>query len=150
MDYFSKWPEARALKEHTAETVAKFLFEDIICRHGCVKIQINDQSKEFVNEVSTKLHKLTGSQQYISAYHNQSIGLVELQNSIIKHSFIKSLVTRSNWVEYLPAVLFAYRTTTKHSSTKMTPFEMVYNRQAVVPAEQSGLCIQWLSTSQDR
>ena len=86
VDYFSKWPEARALKEHTAETVAKFLFEDIICRHGCVKIQINDQSKEFVNEVSTKLHKLTGSQQYISAYHNQSIGLVELQNSIIKHS----------------------------------------------------------------
>ena len=52
MDYFSKWSEARALKDHTGESVAKFLFEDIICRHVCVKIQINDQGREFVNKVS--------------------------------------------------------------------------------------------------
>ena len=34
MDYFSKWQEARALKDYTAKSVAKFIFEDIICRHG--------------------------------------------------------------------------------------------------------------------
>ena len=61
MDYFSKWPEARALRNHTAESVAKFIFEDIVCRHGCIKIQINDQGREFVNKVSKELHRLTGT-----------------------------------------------------------------------------------------
>jgi len=135
MDYFSKWPEARPLKDHTAESVAKFLFEDIICRHGCVEIQINDQGREFVNKTSAELHRLTGTKQHItSAYHPQANGLVEGQNRTIKDSFIKSLEDRSNWVECLPAVLFSYRTS-KHSSTKMTPFQIVYNRQAVLPVE---------------
>ncbi|CAG8685279.1 6364_t:CDS:1, partial [Dentiscutata heterogama] len=33
-DYLTKWPEARALKNANAESVASFLIEDIICRHG--------------------------------------------------------------------------------------------------------------------
>ena len=135
IDYFSKWPEARALKNHTAKSVAKFLFEDIICRHGCVKIQINDQGREFVNAVSAELHTLTGTKQHMtSAYHPQANGLVERQNRTIKDSFIKSLEERSNWVECLSAVLFAYRTS-RHSSTKNTPFQVMYNRQAVLPVE---------------
>ena len=55
VDYFSKWPEARAIKDKTAVSVAKFLFEEIICRHGCTEIQINDQGREFVNSVSEEL-----------------------------------------------------------------------------------------------
>ena len=33
IDYFSKWSEAKALKDKSVPTVAKFLYE-IICRHG--------------------------------------------------------------------------------------------------------------------
>ena len=29
-DYFTKWPEARALSETNAETIAKFITEDIV------------------------------------------------------------------------------------------------------------------------
>ena len=35
MDYFTKWPEARAVTRDTAEETSKFIYEDIICRHGC-------------------------------------------------------------------------------------------------------------------
>ena len=70
--YFSKWIEARALKSKGALEVARFLYEDIICRHGCVAIQINDQGREFVNSVSAELHGLTGTTQRITpAYHPQ-------------------------------------------------------------------------------
>ena len=48
---FSKWSKAKAVKDKSAPTVAKFLY-GTICRHGCIRIQINDQGKEFVNEVS--------------------------------------------------------------------------------------------------
>ncbi|XP_045113857.1 uncharacterized protein LOC123506070 [Portunus trituberculatus] len=39
--YFSTWIEARPLKLKEAVEVSRFLY--IICRHGCVAIQINDQ-----------------------------------------------------------------------------------------------------------
>ena len=66
--YFSKWSEAKAVKDKSVPTVAKFLYE-IICRHGCMRIQINDQGKEFVNEVSENLHEMTVTEQrVISAY----------------------------------------------------------------------------------
>ena len=145
MDYFSKWPEARPLKDHTAESVARFLFEDIICRHGCVKIQINDQGREFVNKISAELHKMTGTKQNItSAYHPQANGLVERQNQTLKDALIKSIKDSSNWVDCLPAVLFAYRTS-QHYSTKLTPFQILYNRQAVLPIE-----LQYNQSSNDQ
>ncbi|CAG8749256.1 10422_t:CDS:2, partial [Rhizophagus irregularis] len=34
MDYLTKWPEARPVKEATAEQAALFIYEEIICRHG--------------------------------------------------------------------------------------------------------------------
>ena len=37
IDYFSKWTEAKALRDKKATSIAKFLYE-VICRHGCIKI----------------------------------------------------------------------------------------------------------------
>ncbi|CAL4122022.1 unnamed protein product [Meganyctiphanes norvegica] len=128
IDYFSKWPEARPLKDHNTEKIARFLFEDIICRHGCVKIQINDQGEDFVNKVSAEIQRLTGTKQHITSGYNS-------QNRELKDSFIKSIEDHhSKWVECLPAILFAYRTS-KHSSNKTTPFQLLYNRKAVLPYE---------------
>lgn len=71
VDYFSKWSEAQALQDKSAVSVASFIY-DVICRFGCFSIQINDQGREFVNQVSEELHRLTGVQQRVtSAYHPQ-------------------------------------------------------------------------------
>ena len=48
IDYFSVWSEVKSIKDESASTIAQFLYE-VICRHGCMKIQINDQWREFVN-----------------------------------------------------------------------------------------------------
>ena len=44
IDYFSKWLEAKPLKDKLAECASLFLY-GIICRYGCMKIQINDQGR---------------------------------------------------------------------------------------------------------
>ena len=59
IDYFPKWSEAKPVKDKSAPTVARFLYE-VMCQHGCFKTQINDQGKEFVNEVSDALLELQG------------------------------------------------------------------------------------------
>ena len=69
IDRFSKWSEAKPTKDKSAPTIAQFLYE-VMCRHGCLEIQINDQDREFVNEVCKQLHELTGVEQRVtSAYH---------------------------------------------------------------------------------
>ena len=37
IDYFSKWSEAKPIKDKSVSTIAQFLYE-VICRHGCTKI----------------------------------------------------------------------------------------------------------------
>ena len=50
-DYFTKWLEANPIREKKALTVATFLYELMSC-HGCFKVQINVQGRDFVNETS--------------------------------------------------------------------------------------------------
>ena len=135
IDYFSKWSEAKPLKDKLAESVSKFLYE-IICRHGCMRIQINDQGKEFVNEAITDLHEMTGVDQRItSAYHPQSNGPCEHQNRNIKESLVKVLNAKPSECPYvIEGVLFAHRMS-KHSSTKFSPFFLMYNRHPVLPVD---------------
>lgn len=59
----------------------------VVLRH-----KINDQGREFVNQVSDALLELTGTDQRVTfAYHPQSNGLCERQNRTIKDSLVKFL-----------------------------------------------------------
>ncbi len=51
MDYFIKWLIAKVIKEATAKTISKFIYEKIICEHGCPQVLQNDWETHFVNRV---------------------------------------------------------------------------------------------------
>ncbi len=57
IDYFSRWPKARPLKVANADTVATFLYKEIICRFGVPRILQSDRGTHFVNELIQKLTK---------------------------------------------------------------------------------------------
>ena len=57
---------AKRIKAKATVTVAQFLCE-LMCRHGCAEIQINDQGREFVNAVSTNVHELTAAEQRVTS-----------------------------------------------------------------------------------
>ena len=132
IDYFNKWSEAKPVKDKKATTVSKFLYE-LIFRHGCCCIQINDQGWQFVSSVSAELHRLTGTiPRVTSTYHPQANGFVEKQNRKIKNSLIKVLDSNpTDWSYVAEGVLFAHRVTT-HGSTKYSPFQLLHNRKAVL------------------
>ena len=54
-DYLTKWPEAKPMKEATAENVVQFIYEEIICRHECPKIILSDRGTHFKNKIVDRL-----------------------------------------------------------------------------------------------
>ena len=81
IDYLTKWTEARALREATAEKTVEFIYTEIICRHGCPKIILTDQGSHFKNKLMNGLcEKFKIKHSMSSAYHPQTNGLVERFN----------------------------------------------------------------------
>ncbi|CAK9302255.1 unnamed protein product [Gordionus sp. m RMFG-2023] len=119
------------LKDKTAKS-SKFLYS-LLCTYGrAKKIQINDQGREFVNEVSTNYHKLVGTMQWVtSVYHPQANGMVERVNRTIQNALLKCIEDDYLvWTDALPGILFAYNTSC-HDTSKFTPFELMYGRKAI-------------------
>jgi hypothetical protein len=50
VDHYSKWCEAKAVVDHGAKTVAKFLEDDVICRYGVPKFVLTDNGGEWAAE----------------------------------------------------------------------------------------------------
>ncbi len=71
MDYFSRWPEAKPLKVVNADTVATFLYEEIICRFRASRILQSDRGTHFVNKVIQKLiRRFKIKHNLLSPYHS--------------------------------------------------------------------------------
>ncbi|XP_065685106.1 uncharacterized protein LOC136097067 [Hydra vulgaris] len=131
VDYFSKWIEAKPIYNKSAEEVSRFLYE-LICRHGCASIQINDQGREFCNKVSENLLSFTGTCQLITlAYHPQAYGLVEKANRIIQCSMLKVLNGELKMASFTRWHTVCIRTT-RHKSTVVTPFQVMFTREPVL------------------
>ncbi|KAG1443230.1 hypothetical protein G6F56_010751 [Rhizopus delemar] len=134
IDYLTKYVEARAIRFQTASEIALFLYEDIICRHGCPTIIVSDNGKPFVSDLIRQvcwnysiIHKTT------TPYNPQSNGLIERFNRTLGQILQKRTDTeKEDWDLYLPATLFAYRTI-KQASTKQSPFFMVYGYEPKTP-----------------
>jgi Integrase zinc binding domain/Integrase core domain len=130
MDYLTKWPEARAVSEATAEATVNFIYEQIICQHGCPQIILSDRGTHFNNQMVKKLTEKFKINHLLSTpYHPQTNGLVERFNRTLCESLAKLSLKNNDWDLYIAPTLFAYRTT-KHSTTKIEPFFLVYGRAA--------------------
>jgi hypothetical protein len=138
-EYLTKWPEARAIEDTKATTIAKFIYEEIICRHGCPKVLLSDQGTPFCNELVDSLCKLmTIRHRLSSAYHPQTNGLTERFNKTLCTTLAKYVSDYGDtWDTFLNAALFAYRTV-QNSTTKYTPFKLLYGREAVLPIDLQG------------
>ena len=111
MDYLTRWPEARATSTAMALEASKFIYEDIICRHGIVDIIHTDQGTHFANEMMEALEKKFYFKYHkVTVYRLQANGLVEGFNKTLKQILRKLSEGLEDWDDYLLPALFAYRT----------------------------------------
>ncbi|KAK2996935.1 hypothetical protein RJ639_026503 [Escallonia herrerae] len=112
IDYFTKWTEAESLATITSAKCEDFFRKNIICRFGVPRALVVD-----------------------NVAHPQSNGQTENMNRGILQGLKKKLnEAKGAWVDELPKVLWAYRTT-PHSVTEETPFSLCYGTEAMLPVE---------------
>ena len=121
-------------KELDAVGCALFFWKNIISEHGLPRAIISDRDPKFTSEIWKSLFKIMGSKLAMStAYHPQTDGLAErmimtLEDMIRRYcsfgiEYKDSEGYVHDWVSLLPALEFAYNSST-HSTTGKVPFEL--------------------------
>ncbi|KAG1364824.1 hypothetical protein G6F61_013636 [Rhizopus arrhizus] len=126
IDYLTKYVEARPMRFQTSSEIALFLYDEIICRHGCPTIIVSDNGKPFLSDLIRQvcrnysiIHKTT------TPYNPQSNGLIERFNRTLGQILQRREDSeKKDWDQYLPAALFAYRSM-KQATTKQSPFFLI-------------------------
>ena len=128
VDYATRYPEAKALKNIDTETVAEALL-DMWSRVGIPEQVLSDRGTQFLSEVMKEVHRLLSIKGLTTTpYHAQCNGLVERFNGTLKTMLRKMCDEKPNtWHRYLSACLFAYREVPQES-TGFSPFELLYGR----------------------
>jgi transposase InsO family protein len=135
MDYFTKWTDVVPLRKMTHREKS-FVWEHIIYRFGVPQSSTTDQGPSFMSHQFREFTefmkiKLINS----SPYYVQANGQAEASNKVLIMIIKKRIEDNPRrWHEKLSEALWAHRTS-RHEATKVTPFELVYGKEAVLPIE---------------
>ena len=135
-DHYTRWPIAIPLTSQRTTTVATALIERVFCEYGFPATLLSDRGTNFLSNLMTSvLHLFRIKKLNTSAYHPQCNGMTERFN----HTLATQLThycnsSQTDWDEYLPYVLFAYRTA-PHRITRFSPYYMMYGREAKFPID---------------
>eukprot|EP00253_Pinus_taeda_P030964 PITA_30964 len=107
--------------------------------HGLPKVIISDRDVKFTSTFWRTLFAELGTQlNFSTAYHPQTDGQTERVNQVLEDMLRAYVMTKpTQWEEYLHLVEFAYNNG-YHTSTKLSPFEVLYGRKCRTPSSWGG------------
>jgi len=133
IDHFTKFVEAFAIPDQSAQTCARIYATQIVTRHGSGSKLVTDQGAAFMSAFFSETCKVLGIQRSrTSSYHPASNGTLERWHREL-HDGMSHYVnsSHSNWDLVLPFFLMTYRAT-PHSTTGYSPFFLLHGREMVL------------------
>ena len=133
VDHATHFPEAYAIPDHTAKTVASCMV-DYFARYGFPSEILHDLGTEFTSELFQLLAQYFGIKQLkCSVMHPETNSMVERFHGALK-KMLKAYVDQHDdeWDKALCYLLFAYREVPV-AEYGYSPFEMVYGRYVKGP-----------------
>ncbi|CDJ63306.1 hypothetical protein ENH_00040050 [Eimeria necatrix] len=125
-----------AKKSFTAADTVELLADSLIRYHGFPEVLISDHDPRFQSDLWNQLCRRFNIKRCMSSsYHPQSDGQTERVNRTLEQmlrTYIRS--DEREWERLLPALELAYNTTS-HSSTELSPFEVMIGENPLTAAE---------------
>ena len=129
-DYFTKWVDAIPLQDQTAKRITEELVK-VFAKYGLPTTLHPDQGRNFESSMLHQTLEAFGiKKSRMTAYHPEGDGMVERFNRTLLQLLRSYTEQQAEWERYLPFVLFAYHTAV-HTSTGVSPFEMMFGRPLV-------------------
>ena len=110
IDMCTKWPEAFAIPNIEAKTVAEIFVKEIVSRHGAPRVLLSDRGSNFLSSLFREVCFLMNTEKiFTSGYRPQTNGLVERFNGTLAQSLSMYVSSdQKDWDQHLNSVLFAY------------------------------------------
>jgi hypothetical protein len=117
-----------------AINITEIIMKEIFRLHGIPKMVISDRDVKFTSTFWKELFAgLKTNLNFRTSYHPQTDGQTERTNQIIEYMLCMYVRTKpSKWEDYPHLVKFAYNNGYQ-TSTKMSPFEVLYGRKCMNP-----------------
>ena len=136
VDWLSNWPEAFAVADKRAQTIADLILTEIFPRYGAPLELVTDNGTENVNEVMREtLHSLNIQHITTSPYHPQSNAKVERFHRFLGDTLSKlTQGNSSDWDLHLNQALAAVRFSI-NETTQFSPYFMLFGRDVILPID---------------
>ncbi|CDJ53288.1 hypothetical protein EBH_0006870 [Eimeria brunetti] len=125
-----------AKKSHSAADTLELLAECVIRYHGFPDVLVSDRDPRFQSEVWSQLFsRFNITRAMSSSYHPQTDGQTERVNRTLEQMLCTYVqADEREWEGLLPALELAYNTTS-HSSTELSPFEIMIGENPLTAAD---------------
>ncbi len=133
---FTSWPEVAATADTKAPTVARFLFDYIICRHGSPNVILSDLGSNLMSQLIQEVCKLTDTKRaHTVRYRAMANGRLERYHKSLMTTLSMYVSTNQrDWDLYISLATLAYRCS-RHESTGEIPYFLVHGRDIRLPLE---------------
>eukprot|EP00253_Pinus_taeda_P030277 PITA_30277 len=119
--------------------IAHIFMQNVFKLHGLPKTIISNRNVKFTSAFRRTLFADLGTQlNFSTAYHPKTEGQTERVNQVVEDMLRAYVMQQPTlWEEYLHLVEFAYNNG-YHTSTQMSPFEVMYGRKCRTPSSWGG------------
>lgn len=136
IDYFTKWPEAFAVPNQEAATVARVLVDEFFSRFGLPNELHSDQGRNFESKLFQECCQLLNiTKTRTTPLHPESDGMVERFNRTLVQEMAKRCRHgQDDWDQHIPTILMSYRSAV-HEVTGYSPAELMLGRGMRLPLD---------------
>ena len=131
----TSWMEGRPLREENGKTIANWLFEDIICRWGCITEIITDNGGPYRSAVGWLEQKYGIKGITISSYNSKANGKIERPHWDVRQMLYKATDGNpSKWFWFFHHVMWADRISVR-KGLGCSPFFLVTGANPILPLD---------------
>ena len=131
----TSWMEGRPVKDENGKTIANWLFEDIICRWGCITEIVTDNGGPYRSAVAWLEQKYGIKGIKISSYNSKANGRIERPHWDVRQMLYKATGGNpSKWFWFFHHVMWADRVSIR-KGFGCSPFFMVTGAHPILPLD---------------